>query len=1035
MLKAPWSGWSVGLRRIASIAAAVVLIPLILPSVASAAPGDMSPDGVFTEVDPMDLGRFPNPPTEYRAYMVDLGRLATVLMGAPMEEIPRRGFNSTTFLYPPLPDGRFAMVSVEESPIMEPRLAGMYPNIKTYVFHGSPGREISGRFVAPPDGFQALIMSPDGMVRLHPVDAQNGRFWIVYLDKSRTDGANTVPHDGDEQAPTPTLLQPTVSVPRPDTTPYDYITTGPTLTVYRLAMATTGDYYQARDTGNGDADVLLSVVTEVNNLNAYLEPEVAIRMMLIGSTTSLFWDDPATDPYEGVCDGSNMCDGGADDDQPCNSNADCRPSACQLRDENPAAVNGVINLADYDIAYVFGNGGGNGCAWYVVCQNDKARGAGLVKTSNAVGSATRLMAHEMGHQLDARHTFSGQDGGCSQTEFNPGNGYEPGSGTTTMSYLNICKTDNVDTSKVGAGFYYSTHSFEQIADNTANGTGSTCGTKYATGNAVPNVSAGANYTIPRSTPFTLTGSGNDPDGDPLTFAWEQYDGVDSRRAIDTDPGADGPIIRSVPPGPMPVRTVPNWACILSNTQLKGEILPFQDRDLTFRLTARDNRMGGGGVSYDTMTVSVEGDPFFVISPNGGETFGTDCTIPVTWEKGGSNTANVNVRLSTDSGLSFPTTLASGTPNDGSTNVTLTCDATTGARVMVAGDGNIFFDVSNGDFRIQQVTPTSQLTTNGGSVDDQCEFKIPIASQSTDDCRLAAADVTAGATLLTGNATLGPTVFTPQQLNTTTVDGNGSVLVSDLTSCPATVRVAVTATDGCGDAGNETKNVDVVDDTPPVLMNTPPDMTVECDAVPAPAAVTAQDNCDPDPQLDFNEMNIPGNCPGNYTLKRTWTATDECGVQTSYLQTIMVQDTTPPDVTTSDDDLYCVWPPNHRMVCFGQQDFDPQITDNCSEPITWVFAGCAPDQPADGPDSGWNGDGSTEPDCSVAPDGLSFCVRAERAGSGPDPDAAQLGRRYAVGIVATDACGNASAPMVIGNVFVPHDQSPAVSGCIRPTGKP
>ena len=101
----------------------------------------------------------------------------------------------------------------------------------------------------------------------------------------------------------------------------------------------------------------------------------------------------------------------------------------------------------------------------------------------------------------------------------------------------------------------------------------------------------------------------------------------------------------------------------------------------------------------------------------------------------------------------------------------------------------------------------------------------------------------------------------------------------------------------------------------------------------------------------------------------------------------------------------------------------------------VFQDCTADQPNEGPSGGWNGDGSTGPDCVISPDQLSFCVRAERAGSGPAPEDAQLGRRYAVKVVATDACGNASDPVKIGNILVPHDQSPAAKDCIKATGKP
>jgi hypothetical protein len=178
--------------------------------------------------------------------------------------------------------------------------------------------------------------------------------------------------------------------------------------------------------------------------------------------------------------------------------------------------------------------------------------------------------------------------------------------------------------------------------------------------------------------------------------------------------------------------------------------------------------------------------------------------------------------------------------------------------------------------------------------------------------------------------------------------------------------------------------------------------------------------------------VDGDCPGRYTLYRTWTATDRCGNESSATQVITVQDTTPPVVQAGDDSLFCLWPPNHWYVCFTKDRFSPGVTDNCSEPVTWVLSGCASDQPDDARDDdfpGWNGDGSTTRDCVADPAGEGFCVRSERCGAGP---AAQDGRHYGVAVIATDACGNSSLPVEIGNIHVPHDQKPHEKECVKTT---
>lgn len=235
-------------------------------------------------------------------------------------------------------------------------------------------------------------------------------------------------------------------------------------------------------------------------------------------------------------------------------------------------------------------------------------------------------------------------------------------------------------------------------------------------------------------------------------------------------------------------------------------------------------------------------------------------------------------------------------------------------------------------------------------------------------------------------------------------------------CPAgTIDTTVTFAsdaDTCNQSGEDASTVTVEDTTAPALQGVPGDATVECDAVPAPPAVTADDVCSGALPVSFNEQKADSDCPGNYTLDRTWSASDSCSNETVEEQILTVQDTTPPVVTPGGEIQHCLWPPNHGYVCFFMDDFAPVIMDNCSEPIEWAFAGCQSNQPDDAPGGG---DGHTTDDCMVSLDGGSFCVRAERGASGPG---AKQGRRYAVSVTATDACGNESQAVVIGNIHVP-----------------
>ncbi len=118
------------------------------------------------------------------------------------------------------------------------------------------------------------------------------------------------------------------------------------------------------------------------------------------------------------------------------------------------------------------------------------------------------------------------------------------------------------------------------------------------------------------------------------------------------------------------------------------------------------------------------------------------------------------------------------------------------------------------------------------------------------------------------------------------------------SCPAEYSLTRTwtATDACGNSSSASQTITVEDTTAPVITGVGGPLTIECPASPVFSTPTAFDPCDPNVVLSFNDVRTPGSCPAEYSLTRTWTATDACGNSSSASQTILVKDTTAPVIT-------------------------------------------------------------------------------------------------------------------------------------------
>lgn len=601
-------------------------------------------------------------PQRFRAVRVDRASLTALLRRATAER-PEQVLAPALILELPIPDGRFARFRIIESPVMAPPLAAKFPGIKTYRGQGIDDPNATLRLDVTPAGVHAQVLSPAGAVYIDPFLQGDPDLLVSYYKRDyRKEADDFVCHVQVQSGSS----RPTTACP---------LASGATLHTYRLACAGTGEYTQFHG-GTVDAG-MAAIVTTVNRVDGIYEQDLAVRLTLVADNNLLVYTNGATDPYT-------------------NDNNKT------MLGENQTNVDAVIGAANYDIGHVFATcAGGRGWLPSVCVSGYKAGGA--TGRSSPVGDPFDVdyVAHEMGHQFGANHTFNGA--GCSSR--NGPTAYEPGSGSTIMGYAGVCSGDNLQPHSDPC-FHFASH--EEIMAYTTSGYGSSCQSNTSTGNNPPNVGPLTNCTIPCSTPFMLTASASDPDGDPLTYCWEEADLGPSTSLTNEDNGSS-PLFRSFNPTTNAFRIFPSLTNILNNTTSIVERLPTTTRTLNFKVTVRDNHSGGGGVNSTSVTLSVTSDagPFQVTSPNSTQTFAG--VISVTWDVSGTagspvNCAAVDILLSTDGGLTFPVMLVSNTPNDGAATALLPYTTTNSARVKVQARDNIFFDVSDVDFSIAPGPP-------------------------------------------------------------------------------------------------------------------------------------------------------------------------------------------------------------------------------------------------------------------------------------------------------------------------------------------
>ncbi len=733
-------------------------------------------------------------PEKYRTLQLDTSSILSFLRLAPSENrISNR--DMAPIISIPMPDGTIARFHVWESSVLAPELAAVTPNIKTFTGQGMDDKTATIKLDWTEFGFHAMISSAvTGAIFIDPYDISTKTNYIAYY---KSDYKKSTRYIEFEPKRNKGLLKNMQGV-TPDNV-QAIICVGTQLRTYRLAVACTNEYAIAA-TGlptPTKAQVLAKITTTINRVNGVYEKELSVRLTLVATENNVIFNSLAVDPFtpSTFTEGVNNEDG-------------ANYNAGMLINESQTVIDANIGSANYDIGHTFSTGGGGYAALDVVCVAGQ-KASGVTGVEIPVGDPYDIdyVAHEIGHQFGANHTFNSALGACDGNQSSTTN-VEPGSGSTIMAYAGICYDYNnpsiTDNLQLNSDAQFHSINFDEIGSYITAGSGKNCPVITATGNATPVVNAGASYTIPVSTPFVLTGSATDANGDALTYSWEQADAGGTFGKWNA-PSDNAPLFRSFTPVTTPVRYFPKLSNQINNTTTIGELLPSYARAMHFRLTARDNRAGGGGVCYaqTTVTTVATAGPFIVTSPSAsGVVWNVNEFQRVTWNPAGTalapiSTANVAIQLSTDGGLTFPTTILASTPNDGTEEIQVPNNVSTQARIRVIAVGNIFYDFSNNNFTIQ-TAPTATFVFNTPD-------PVKICSGTSGTATLKSGALKGFSTAIALTASLNPAGTTVSFGTASLTPGNNTTVTLNNTGAlaPGTYTIRVT-----GVAGAVTKTRDI-----------------------------------------------------------------------------------------------------------------------------------------------------------------------------------------------------------------------------------
>lgn len=699
---------------------------------------------------------------QYAVFQLDFPQFQRSLENTPQEDLTNAAAPGKIVSLP-LPDGETGRFKIWETSIFHPNTAANYPQLRSYRGIGLDDQEAAVRIALSPKGVHIAYHTVEGEIYVDPYTAGNTELYLSYY--TRENLSNTQPKACGFSSFENEFTQENLVIDNNQPQANTYSVGGPVeMREFVVALSCSGEFAQGH--GGTVESVLADYQIAMNRLNLIYEQNLATRFSLIEGLEAVLYLDPATDPFSNGSVGTSMLI------------------------ENATNLNLILGEDNFEIGHVFTGGCSDvgGVASGRVCGEFKGAGVTCHASSNIIAVTVRIMAHEIGHQLSAGHTWNG----CppSVDQYASGSAWEPGSGTTIMSYAGTCGVDN----NIGGGGdeYFHGGTIDQMSNFIRNGP-ATCGGNVITANNFPDVTALVEdgFFIPISTPFELDAVAEDMDGDDLTFCWEQRDlGPYGELGF---PELNAPLFRSFPPRTVSNRIFPNMQTVVQGGMDRREILPTYSRALNFSCTVRDNNPLIGGVTqaYVSFQATDQAGPFLVGFPNGSNTLEVGSYQQITWDVANTDQAPVNCKkvdilLSLDGGFTYPITLAEDVINDGDFAIIIPDEVSTTARIMVRAADNIFFDISNNNFNI---VPASQPGYSLLPSEEEIVICPPTAQSITltteslinfsESISFSVSDLPVGATASFSNPTIAPGETTTLDLDFSNLAafGNGQITLT------------------------------------------------------------------------------------------------------------------------------------------------------------------------------------------------------------------------------------------------------------------